>query len=382
MLASPDARTDDTTGTVRRNIAPTAAPGQVIARVGERSITVDQLQRPLMEAYGVQFLVQLAQIEVARQQATTMGLSVSADDIKRERQLTVDELFKDLIQTDGLRMTDVEKEQFRKTEQERLLPQVLDRYHVTLAEFELNLQYKAYLRKIAEAQVKDKITDKELQDAFRIKYGERIVVRHIQCANLAEWVEAKRRVIAGEPFEKVAAELSRDEGSRANGGRIPSFSASEPKWPKKFVEAAFELQNPGDLSDAVNSGQALHLIQLVERIAPSNGVRFEDHREDLRREMLKTAIAVRMSQKHLPAEIAAETLRSLNILDPSLKERYEALSARARGETGGTPDDIRARIEQDRLGSPATQPGATSTPENPPAGLGEVARPPATAPGR
>jgi len=60
--------------------------------------------------------------------------------------------------------------------------------------------------------------------------------------------EARRRVDAGEPFEKVAADLSRDERSRANGGRIRAFSALEQGWPREFVEAAFALKAPNDLS--------------------------------------------------------------------------------------------------------------------------------------
>jgi len=99
----------------------------------------------------------------------------------------------------------------------------------------------------------------------------------------------------------------------------------------------------------VSLGQAVHLIQLVQRIPPSV-VRFEDYRESLREEMQNLRLAVRMGR--LSEELIAQTRQSLQILDPELKRRFEEQAARARGETGATAAEVQAQIEQDRTLSP------------------------------
>src|SRR6185503_18107740 len=107
---------------------------------------------------------------------------------------------------------------------ERAFQQFLDNQHKSEAEFNIVIETNAILRKIAEPMLKDKITDDNLREAFGALYGETAECRHIQCATLQEIQQARQRLNSGESFEKVAREMSRNEATRATGGKLPPFS--------------------------------------------------------------------------------------------------------------------------------------------------------------
>src|SRR5437762_1789167 len=46
---------------------PTTKPAVVIARAGDAKVTLDQLERPLIEGYGLNILLNLVQLELVRQ---------------------------------------------------------------------------------------------------------------------------------------------------------------------------------------------------------------------------------------------------------------------------------------------------------------------------
>ena len=309
---------------------------------------------------------------MARQKTTALGATVTPEDIAHERRLTLEQLFSQTMDPNKLDMPEAEKKEFIRKEQERLLGQFLTMQRISRPEFELAMETGAHLRKIAQAQVQDKISEDNLKEAFSIEYGEKVRVRHIQVANLREAAEARRRIDGGEAFEKVARELSRNNVSRQIGGEIRPFSRNDRFWPAKFVEAAFELKKPGELSDIIQASDAYHIIKLEERLAPK-AVRFEDHKEILREKLYNLLLQVR--SKQLREELAAEARDMLKIEDPILRRQYQERLDRAAGETGADPDQIRKQIERD-----ANPPAAN--PDNPDKQNGpEVARPPATRPG-
>lgn len=70
------------------------------------------------------------------------------------------------------------------------------------------------------------------------------------------------RARAGEDFEKLAAELSDDTGSKAEGGETGLFPRGV--MAPEFEEAAFKLAAPGDLTEPVRTRFGFHLIKLKE----------------------------------------------------------------------------------------------------------------------
>ena len=317
---------------------PSAAESDVIARLGTKVITKNQLLSPMIEAYGLNFMLLLAQLELAKQAAAQHRITVTPDDIKEERELTFKRLFEK--SDDDIRekikqakekndLGTVEKlEQELKIDRESLLDQYLARQsaetqrHVTRQEFDLGLQTTAHLRKIAQAspELKNAVTDEVLEKAFAARYGERIVVRHIQGNNIAEISEARRRLQAGENFAAVAEALSTNVNTAPLGGALPPFTMTATNVPQIFKDTAFALKN-GEVSDVVQADNAYHIIKVENRIAPK-AVKFEDVKETLRADLEDQVL--QGAVKQLRDKVVKQMMTNLQVEHPVLKAQYDA----------------------------------------------------------
>ncbi|HEY1685980.1 MAG TPA: peptidylprolyl isomerase [Tepidisphaeraceae bacterium] len=318
---------------------PTTQPlSKVIARVNGEPITQDELDKPLIEGYGLNVLLNLVQLDLARQQANRQQITITPEDIKKEQKLTVDKMFEGNAGPDA----------------DSLLDQFLQQQHISRPEFDLVIQTNAYLRKLVQPTVNKSITDNDLKLAFAAMYGETVKVRDIRLSNPQEVAEAKRRLASGETFEQVAREMSRDPITRPLGGELPPFSRQSVAVPQVFREAAFSLQ-PGQISDTIESDGAFHLIQLEQRTPPA-GVKFETVKETVRKALIDQRTQLMMTQ--LRNQFRQTAFETLEIDDPILHQQF---IHRINGQEGGTADkkQIEGEIKQDRSTSaepPATMP--------------------------
>lgn len=306
---------------------PTEGADQVVARVGGRVITMKQLQQPLVEGYGLNILLNLVQLELARDLAQRAGLTVSPQDILAERDLTLALLF-----------PDAEKDQY-----DTLFDQFLQQQRLSKPEFQIVLETNALLRKIVEPKVRGKVSESNLEEAYKTTYGETVRVRHIQCANMTEIVEAKRRLAGGEAFAQVAEELSRNARTRPLGGELPPFSRASTAFPQAFRDAAFALK-VGDVSDPVQADGYFHLILLEKRIQPK-AVKFEDVKESLRTDLEAKLVQAGVQQQR--SALGQEALRTLKVEEPVLREQY-ARKLEAREAQVRDRDEIRRELERQR----------------------------------
>ena len=76
--------------------------------------------------------------------------------------------------------------------------------------------------------------------------------------------DALARVNKGEPFEKVAQEVSDDPGSKARGGELPPFSKGQ--MTPKFEETAFSTP-PGKTSKVIETPFGYHFIKVKAKDA-------------------------------------------------------------------------------------------------------------------
>jgi len=343
-----------------------ADPGtdRVIAIVGGRSIRLHQLEKPLVEAYGLNVLLNLVQLELAKQQAAKSGVSVTDADVARERELTMQKMFADAA----------------KEDYETLLEQFLAQQRISRPEFELVVETNAHLRKIAEPILAGKLTEQNLKEGFDAIYGETIEVRDIQVANLQEVAEARRRIAAGEPFEKVAREMSTDARTAPLGGALPPFSRQMDGVSDTFKEAAFALR-PGEISEAIQTGEGYHLIKMIRRNAPK-AVKYEDMKEAVRHQLEDRWVTQVM--KDLRNAIAQEGMKTLEIEDPVLKKQFDkrmgvnqqAAADRQRIERERENERVKIRQQQEFREPPSTQATVTIPATR------RSAEPPATKPGR
>jgi len=335
----------------RANPAPPApqhaSPSDpVVARVNGHEVTLRQLQQPLVEGYGLTVLLNLVQLELTKERAREVGAPVTPDDVATERDLTLAKLFPTA----------------EKSEYDALFEQFLQQQRITKPEFEIVLETNAYLRKIMAPQVTGKLTEDNLKQAFNEVYGETVQVRHIQLANMQEVADARQRLAAGEPFERVADTLSRNARTRVLGGELPPFSRASTQYPQAFRDAAFLLK-PGEVSDPVQAEGSLHLIKLVQRIQPK-AVKFEDVKESLRKDLEEKLVQAGMNQ--LRNQIGQDALKSLKIEEPTLREQYQR-KLESRDAQVRDRDLIRQQIEKQNRQrqeeadqAAATQPSATA----------------------
>ncbi|MGB8930763.1 MAG: SurA N-terminal domain-containing protein, partial [Anaeromyxobacteraceae bacterium] len=122
---------------------------------------------------------------------------------------------------------------------------------------------------------------------------------------------AAARIAKGEPFEKVAAEVSEDIATKAGGGDL-GFISQELVDPA-FAEAAFKLA-PGQISPPVRTSSGWHLIQAVS-VEAARTTPLAEARVELARELLTKekghALAMQRAQAALAALKAGRALSAL-----------------------------------------------------------------------
>ena len=115
------------------------------------------------------------------------------------------------------------------------------------------------------------------ETAKTVKPEEEVRARHILVEDEAEAKKVAARVKGGEDFAKVAAEVSKDPGSKTDGGELGFFTKDRMVEP--FAEAAFRMK-PNEISDPVKSQFGWHVIQVEERRAKAQPS-FEDLKEQI-----------------------------------------------------------------------------------------------------
>ena len=346
---------------------PPRESDETVATIDGLTITMEQLQAPLVDAFGLNVLLKLVELDLAKEQAARLGIMLTAKDFAAETQRYLDQVFKDDKQIAGMRDELDQKTQAGKTaeaealrrsivrEQQRLLAQLLDNQKLTRAEFDLAIETTTYLRAVVHPAVESKLTDENLQESFRARYGEKVQVRHIACSNPQEVVEVKRRLAGGEPFAQVAQELSRDRRTGPNGGELPPFSRSTTGMPQGFKDAAFALQKPGDISDIVEADGAYHLIQLMDRIAPV-AVKFEDVKDSVRQDLDEALTEAAV--KDIRVQLGQQALRDLHIQNPVLARQFEERITQ-RDTQIRDRDQIRRELKSERSALSTTAAAAT-----------------------
>lgn len=74
----------------------------------------------------------------------------------------------------------------------------------------------------------------------------------------------RKRIVAGEDFEKLARELSEDPSAKYNGGSLGYFTAMQMVYP--FEEAAYQTK-VGEVSSPVRTRFGYHLIKVMDKRA-------------------------------------------------------------------------------------------------------------------
>ena len=132
-----------------------------------------------------------------------------------------------------------------------------------LAYFRDKLLLDEYLDREVKKTVTPEAARKLYDDTVKtMKPEPEVRARHILVEQEDEAKKAYQRVKGGESFEKVAEELSKDPGSKGDGGDLGFFAKDRMVAP--FAEAAFKLE-PGQISEPVKTQFGWHVIKVEEK---------------------------------------------------------------------------------------------------------------------
>lgn len=238
--------------------ANAAEPDKVLARVGSQDITERELLE-FIQPFGQQALMLYG---------TEQGRKMILDDVITMR----------LYALSG------ESEKLDQTPE----------FIASLENAKRAMLAQAAMRKIIEdVSVSDDEARKFYDENSKLfTQPERIHARHILVSDDAVLAKLQEDLKAGKSFDVAAKEYSIDPGSAANGGDLGEFPRGV--MVPEFEKAAFELKNPGDVSEPVKSQFGWHIIKLEEHIPESpmsfeqvKAQVFQELREQKTQEMLK-----------------------------------------------------------------------------------------------
>ncbi|CAA2100980.1 putative parvulin-type peptidyl-prolyl cis-trans isomerase [Methylobacterium bullatum] len=137
-------------------------------------------------------------------------------------------------------------------------------------EFQRKLAYfksKLLLDEYLEREAKKAVTPEAAKALYdqtltTMKPEEEAHARHILVDNEEEAKKISARIKGGEDFAKIAAEVSKDPGSKTEGGDLGWFTKERMVAP--FAEAAFKLP-VGQVSDPIKTQFGWHVIKVEER---------------------------------------------------------------------------------------------------------------------
>ena len=331
----------------------------VVALVNGKPISREQLVKPLVEAYGLNLLLQEIQLELARQNAAKAGVTVTPGDVARERTAMLKGLF----------------EKADEKDYDELLVQFLKQQGLTQAQWDIVLETNACLRKMAEPLCAGKISEENIQQAFDVKYGALVKIRDIQVANIADAQDVKRRLAAGEKFEDLARAVSRDRQTAALGGECPAFSFNSTQFSDLIKQEAFGLK-VGEVSDPLGTENAFHIIKVEQRIAPTVAKLDAQTRQYLRDALMDKL--VQQTMKAIRNQLAVETMQPniMQIKDPELKRQFDQKAAEH--QAAAKEDALIRQQKINKILGGTTQPAGKETGDRPPATKSGAATLPAT----
>ena len=111
---------------------------------------------------------------------------------------------------------------------------------------------------------------------------EQIQASHILVSDDEILKKVQEELKSGKSFDVLAKEFSIDPGSAASGGDLGKFPRGV--MVPEFEKAAFDLKNPGDVSEPVKSQFGWHIIKLTERF-PESVMPFDQVKAQIEQEL-------------------------------------------------------------------------------------------------
>jgi hypothetical protein len=298
-----------------------------IAVINGREINNAAFYNLMMQIAGMRVFQQVFDLTLVQRACMDAGIPLDGPDfekrMKDELQRTLDEMsasspqLKDLKDDDKL----------------RVLNQLLAQRGVTVPEFQMGLQRAAGLRALAKGKVD--VTDKEIEEYYTSKYGDRVLVRVFNVGSVDNAAKLREQL---EKQKKPIEDAARDAGLQLPNPQLIPKNASNIDQVKSV---AFAL-NEHELSAPVSYNGGLLMIYL-EKKQPSETAKtsLASVKSDLQKEIYNIKETQWMTG-HLN-QLRANAAVTIN--NPVLQQQFAAIA-----------DQMKRQAEA--TSQPATMPGA------------------------
>jgi parvulin-like peptidyl-prolyl isomerase len=352
---SPPPPDDISTASTQPSVnAPKPAADEVVATIRGEDITLKELNQPLIASHGLTILLELVQLDLAKQDAQRQNITITQADIDSEATKTLLQFRRQEEEaqgTGGEPTSEPSDDSLSPEDRAKEMSLILRAQRITEAEFNIGVERNAYLRKLVAPQVASLITEDLLRDRFNAIYGERARVRFIRLPDMMTVSKVAQELKAGMSFEDEMRLHAYDSVGRASVGTIPPFSRKDADYPVEFREVVFGLK-PGQISDPVQIKDSIYLVQLIELIPPRHA-KFEDYEASLRQSVYEDEVQAGMKQ-YLQS-LGDVALQTMEIKDPALKQQWD--------QNLHSAEELQAQMQRERATLSTTRPVDAATTE-------------------
>ena len=286
-------------------VTTTVVDARPAALVNGRVVEWGEMRPLLNEAAGAMILQEVMLDRLITAELLKTGLTVTSDDVDRERKL-----FYEILDLDP----DVAI---------RLGRRLRARQGLGDKRFDRLLRRNAGLRALVGSRIE--VTGEAVGLMYEIIYGVKRQARLMVLPTLAQAQQAIDRINDGETFTDVAVEVSTDI-SAARGGLLSPISDADPTYPRVLRDTLLEL-SAGQISAPILLGDQYAVLQMV-REQEGHDLTLAEARPDMERR-------VRLSQERILMDQLARRLMAevkVTIIDEALQQSWEFRNR----ATGGT----------------------------------------------
>ena len=280
------------------------------------------LQKALLEVTP-QVIVDAVDEMLIVQRGKELGFTMSTEqfnsiveNIKKENKIETQEALDAALKQEGMTMADLRKQLERTSLVQRVQQQeVMSKLQVT--DTELKSYYDAHQ---GEFGTVPQVTLREITVAVPIDPQGINVGKDDDAKAKAEEVRAK--IVAGEPFPRLAADYS-DSGSKANGGLVGPLSKSDLS---EELQKAIAGLKEGGVTPVMRTARGYQVVK-VEKLQDSTTKPFEDAKSEI-------ADKIANEKRKVEFEKFLDKLRTEAIIDwknDDLKKAYDIGVKTARG---------------------------------------------------
>jgi hypothetical protein len=287
-----------------------------------------------MQVAGLRVFQEVLDLVLVQQACNQAGINTDTDEFRKKVQ---DEFDKVLA---GLGAQNVPEKN-----RQQVLGQLLQQRGITEVEFQMGLQRAAGLRMLAKDRI-EKPTDKEIQEAFVAKYGEKVQIEVVTVKSMEAAADIRKAFDKGQDLKSIAQQMN----VPWNAVTISSNN-TDPEPISRFKELAFKELKEKQLSATYPftspQGAVYYMVYLDKKI-PKQDVKLEDVKDKVAQDVINLKESNWMN-KHL-VDLRAHA--NVRINDPILSRQFENIARQMQAMQATTrPGAVNA-----------TQPGPAQTP--------------------